>query len=71
MGNPEVSKDGVTVVRSETGEPETGQSEVGMSEVEKQADAVAAVDPDQKNVDLTAGSGDAMTVAAAEEWAEA
>jgi len=36
-----------------------------MSEVEMQADVV--VDPDQRNVGLTAGSEDAMTVAAAAE----
>ena len=50
----------------ETAELETGQSEVGMSEVEMQADAVV-VDPDQRNVGSSAGSEDAMTVAAEEE----
>ena len=65
MGNPGVSKGGETVARSETAELETGQTEVGMSEVEMQADVV--VDPDQRNVCSTAGSEDAMTVAAAEE----
>ena len=66
MGNPEVSKDGVTVVRSETGEPEICRSVVGMSGVGMPA-GVAVVDPDQKNVGSTAGSEGAMTVAAAEE----
>ena len=65
MGNPEVSKDGVTVVRSETGEPEICQSVAEMSEVEMQADVV--VDLDRRNVGSTAGSEDAMTVVAAEE----
>ena len=53
------------MAHSEIAELETGQTEVGMSEVEMQADAVVA-DPDQRNVGLTAGSEDAMTVAAAE-----
>jgi len=65
LGNPEVSKDEGTVVCSETGEPGICQSEVGMSEVEMQADVV--VDLDRRNVGSTAGSEDAMTVAAAEE----
>ena len=55
------------MAHSETAELETGQYEVGMSEVEMQADAVAAVVPDQRNVGSTAGSEDAMTVAAEEE----
>ena len=64
MGNPEVSKDEVTVVHSGTVEPEIFHSEVGMSEVEM---AVVVVDPDQRSVGSTAGSEDARTVAAAEE----
>ena len=65
MGNPEVSRDGVTVVHSETGEPEICQSVVGMSEVGMQVDVV--VDLDRQSVGATAGSEDAMTVAAVEE----
>ena len=64
MGNPEVSKDGVTVVHSGTVELEIYQSGVGTSEVGM---AGAVVDPDQRSVGSTAGSEDARTVAAAEE----
>jgi len=66
LGNPEVSKDGVTVVHSETEEPEICQSVVGMSGVGMPADVVV-VDPDRRNVGSTAGSEDAMTVVVAEE----
>ena len=65
MGNPEVSKGGVTVLHSETAEPEIFHSEVGMSEIEMAG--VVVVDPDQRSIGSTAGSEDAMTVAAAEE----
>ena len=69
MGNPEVSKDGATAVHSETGEPEIYRSVAGMSEVGMPA-GVVVVDPDRRNVGSTAGSEDARTVAAAEEWVE-
>ena len=65
LGNPEVSKGGVTVVHSETAEPEIFYSEVGTSEVEMAV--VVVVDPDRRNVGSTAGSEDAMIVAAAAE----
>jgi len=64
-GCPEVSRDEVIVVHSGTAEPEICQSVIGMSEVGMPA-GVVVVDPDRKNVGLTAGSEDAMTVAAAE-----
>jgi len=54
------------VVHSETGEPEICQSVVEMAESGMPA-GVVVVDPDRRNVGSTAGSEDAMTVAAAEE----
>ena len=57
----------MTTVHFGTGAPEICQSGVETSEVEM---AGVVVDPDQRNVGSTADSGDAMTVAAAEEWVE-
>jgi len=54
------------VVHSETEEPEICGSAAGMSEARMPA-GVVVVDPDRRNVDSTADSADAMTVAAAEE----
>jgi len=64
LENPKVSKDEVPVVHSGTVEPEICQSGVGTSEVGM---AGAVVDPDQRSAGSTAGSEDAMVVAAAAE----
>ena len=65
MGNPEVSKDEVTVGHFGTVEPEIYQSGAGTSEVGMRVDVV--VDLDQRSVGSTVDSVDARTVAAAEE----